>query len=172
MLSLARISQYTILKFNPKTHFTMAVKQYDIRYFTAKVNGEEITFRCHTTDTRVGFCHTAHLMGWKYEATDTKQTYYNRTWERFEYESVLKRAIEKLPREIQQAVYDQIIDGKAAEEEKKAEEDIATFERLHSSLSDENKERLANSGIEIHNESDMRGVMGLMALMSLMQDKN
>ena len=81
-------------------------------------------------------------------------------------------AIEKLPREIQQAVYDQIIDGKAAEEEKKAEEDIATFERLHSSLSGENKERLANSGIEIHTESDMRGVMGLMALMSLMQDKN
>lgn len=147
----------------------MAVKQYDVQYFTAKVNGEEITFRCHTTDTRVGFCHTAHLMGWKYEATDTKQTYYNRTWERFEYESVLKRAIEKLPREIQQAVYDQIIDGKAAEEEKKADEFVEKFQHLHDSLSDENKERLANSGIEIHSEGDAKAVMGLMALMSLMQ---
>ena len=145
------------------------VKHYDTRTFTAKVNGEEITFSCYTTDTRCGFCHTAHLMGWKYDITDTKASYYNRTWERFEYESVLKKAIEKLPKEIRQQVYDQIIDGKAAEEEKKAEEQVEAFKKLHDSLSDENKERLANSGIEMHSESDVRGVMGLMALMSIMQ---
>lgn len=147
----------------------MAVKQYDVQYFTAKVNGEEIEFRCYTTDTRCGFCHTAHLMGWKYDITDTKASYYNRTWERFEYESVLKRAIEKLPSEIRQQVYDQIIDHKAAEEEKKADEMVERFQQLHAGLSDENKERLANSGIEIHSEGDAKAVMGLMALMSLMQ---
>ena len=147
----------------------MASKQYDIQYFTAKVNGEEIEFRCYTTDTRSGFCHTAHLMGWKYEITDTKASYYNRTWERFEYESVLKRAIEKLPNDIQQAVYDQIIDHKAAEEEQKAEDMVKSFEALHSALSNEDKERLANSGIEIHSESDAKAVMGLMALMNLMK---
>lgn len=144
-------------------------KQYDTRYFTAKVNGMEIEFRCYTTDTRNGFCHTAHYIGWDYDLTDTKASYYNRTWERFEYESVLKRAIEKLPTDIRQQVYDQIIDGKAAEEEKKADEMVKSFEALHSSLSDENKERLANSGIEIHTEEDARGVMGLMALMNIMQ---
>lgn len=147
----------------------MATKQYDIKHFTAKVNGEEITFRCYTTDTRSGFCHTAHLMGWKYNITDTKASYYNRTWERFEYESVLKRAIEKLPADIQQPVYDQIIDHKAAEEEKKAEDDFNAFKSLRDSLSQENKERLANSGIQINSESDMKGVMGLMALMNIMQ---
>jgi hypothetical protein len=145
-------------------------KQYDTRYFTAKVNGMEIEFRCYTTDTRNGFCHTAHYVGWDYDLTDTKVSYYNRTWERFEYESVLKRAIEKLPTEIRQQVYDQIIDHKAAEEEKKADEMVKSFEALHSSLSDENKERLANSGIEIHTEEDARGVMGLMALMKIMQN--
>ena len=144
-------------------------KQYDVRYFTAKVNGKEIEFRCYTTDTRCGFCHTAHYVGWEYEITDTKASYYNRTWEHFEYESVLKRAIDKLPKEIRQQVYDQIIDGKAAEEEQKAEEMVEKFQKLHESLSDENKERLANSGIEIHSEGDAKAVMGLMALMSLMQ---
>ena len=144
-------------------------KQYDVRYFTAKVNGKEIEFRCYTTDTRCGFCHTAHYVGWDYELTDTKASYYNRTWERFEYESVLKRAIDKLPKEIRQQVYDQIIDGKAAEEEQKAEEMVEKFQKLHAGLSDENKERLANSGIEIHSEGDAKAVMGLMALMSLMQ---
>ena len=91
------------------------VKHYNTKIFTAKVNGEEISFTCYTTYTRAGFCHTAHLMGWKYDTTDSKQTYYNRTWERFEYESVLKRAIDKLPTDVRQQVYDQIIDGKAAE---------------------------------------------------------
>lgn len=145
------------------------IKHYDIQHFTAKVNGKEITFRCHTTNTRTGFCHTAHYTGWDYNLTDTKATYYNRTWERFEYESVLKRAIDKLPEDVRQQVYDQIIDHKAAEEEQKAEEQFQVFKKLHEGLSDENKERLANSGIEIHSESDMKGVMGLMALMSIMQ---
>jgi hypothetical protein len=145
------------------------VKQRDIQYFTAKVNGEEITFRCHTTWTRNGFCHTAHYTGWDYSITDSKIPYLNRTWERFTYESVLKRAIDKLPTDVRQQVYDQIIDHKAAEEEKKAEEQVEAFKRLHDSLSPENKERLANSGIEMHSESDVKGVMGLMALMSIMQ---
>ena len=48
------------------------VKQRDIQYFTAKVNGEDITFRCHTTWTRNGFCHTAHYTGWDYNITDSK----------------------------------------------------------------------------------------------------
>lgn len=147
----------------------MAVKQYDVRYFSAKVNGKEIEFRCYTTDTRSGFCHTAHYVGWDYDLTDTKASYYNRTWERFEYESVLKRAIDKLPADIQKEVYAQIIEGKAAEEEKQAEEMVKSFEALHSALSTENKERLANSGIEIHSEEDAHAVMGLMALMNLMK---
>ena len=147
----------------------MASKQYDVRYFSAKVNGKEIEFRCYTTDTRSGFCHTAHYVGWEYDLTDTKASYYNRTWERFEYESVLKRAIDKLPTDVRQQVYDQIIDHKAAEEEQKAEDMFQPFKQLHDGLSDENKERLANSGIEMHSESDAKAVMGLMALMSLMQ---
>ena len=144
-------------------------KQYDTRYFTAKVNGKEIEFRCYTTDTRNGFCHTAHYVGWDYSINDTKVSYYNRTWERFEYETVLKRAIDKLPKEIRQQVYDQIIDGKAVEEERKAEEMVESFQKLHEGLSEENKARLANSGIEINSESDAKAVMGLMAMMSLLQ---
>jgi hypothetical protein len=147
------------------------VKRYDIDYFTAKVNGKEIEFRCYTTDTRNGFCHTAQLIGWDlgFSTTDTKVSYYNRTWERFKYETALSRAIEKLPTEIRRQVYDQLIGHKAAEEEQKAEEQFEAFKKLHDGLTPENKERLANSGIEINTESDARGVMGLMALMTLMQ---
>lgn len=145
------------------------VKQYDVRHFTAKVNGQEINFRCYTTDTRNGFCHTAICTTWDYDTTPSKVSYYNRTWERFKYETVLKRAIDKLPKDVREEVYAQIIDGKAAEEEKKADEMIERFEKLHSGLSDENKKRLAESGIEIHSEADAQSVMGLMAMMQIFQ---
>lgn len=145
------------------------VKHYDIQYFTATVNGKEIEFRCHTTDTRNGFCHTAHYTGWDYDINDTKASYWNRTWERFDYESVLKRAIEKLPESVRQSVYDQIIDRKAAEEHEKAEAFVKSFEGLYNGLNEESKESLAKSGIEIHSEDDAKAVMGLMALMTLTQ---
>ena len=149
------------------------VKQRDIQYFTAKVNGKEYEFRCYTTWTRNGFCHTVQNL--TYSVSDTKVSYINRTWERFTYESALSRAIDKLrketnlTKEVIEEIRAQIIDGKAAEVEEECNKQLEAFERLHSSLSDENKERLANSGIEIHSEEQARGVMGLMAFMSLMQ---
>ena len=147
----------------------MATKHYNTQYFTAKVNGEDVTFVCYTTHTRSGFCHTAHLTGWKYNISDTKVSYCNRTYERFTYESVLSRAIDKLPPVLQKPVRDQIIDGKAAEEEQRVEAMFQSFKSLHDGLNEENKECLANSGIEIHDEADARAVMGLMGLMTLMQ---
>ena len=145
------------------------VKQYNVQYFTAIVNGKEIEFRCYTTNTRCGFCHTAHYVGWDYSLTDTKASYYNRTWERFDYESVLKRAIDKLPTDVRQQVYDQLIERKAAEEHEKAEAFIKSFEASYNALSTENKERLANSGNEVHTEGQAKAVAGLVGLMNLMQ---
>ena len=150
------------------------VKQRDIQYFTAKVNGKEYEFRCYTTWTRNGFCHTVENRTYR-NVSNTKVSYLNRTWERFTYETALKRAIDKLlketylTKEVVDEIRAQIIDGKAAEEEQKAEKQFEAFKNLHESLSPENKERLANSGIEMHSEGDVKAVMGLMGLMSLMQ---
>ena len=149
------------------------VKQRDIQYFTAKVNGKEYEFRCYTTWTRNGFCHTVENR--TYNVSNTKVSYLNRTWERFTYETALNRAIDKLlketylTKEVVEEIRAQIIDGKAAEEEQKAEEQFEAFKNLHDRLSPENKERLANSGIEIQSEGDMKSVMGLMGIMALMQ---
>lgn len=143
------------------------MEKRNIQYFTAKVNGEEIRFRCYTTSTRCGFCHTAICLD--YDTTATKVSYYNRTWERFDYETALRRAIDKLPASVRGEVRAQIIDGKAAEEKEKAEAMFQGFKRLHDGLNDENKARLANSGITIQDEAGARAVMGLMGLMTMMQ---
>jgi len=49
---------------------------------------------CNWQKTRYGFRHLAILHKNGFEVSKTKICYYNRTWERFEYESVIKRVIE------------------------------------------------------------------------------
>lgn len=66
------------------------VKRYDFKNFNVGgENGFEAT--CYTTDTRNGFCHTCVVDG----LTDTKISYFNRTWETYDYETVLRVAIKK-----------------------------------------------------------------------------
>lgn len=142
------------------------VQKRNVKWFSAKVNGKEYSFKCYTTWTRNGFCHT--VVSWDYSTTDTKVSYLNRTWERFDYETALKRAIRKFPEGMQKELYDQIIEGKAAEEEKKAEAMLSSFEKLYNGLNDENKERMKNYPT-IQTEDDARACMGLMGLMTLMQ---
>jgi hypothetical protein len=76
-------------------------KQYNKQYFVLSNNdNSQFVFVCYTTITRSGFCHTVQtlnnsIFGNKV-ITDTKSSYYNRTWERYDYESTLKRACKKL----------------------------------------------------------------------------
>lgn len=144
------------------------MKKYNCKDFAARIGDHYVRFACYTTSTRAGFCHT--VVSLDYDTTDTKVTYYNRTWERFDYETALSRAIDKLPKDVRETVRRQIIDGEAAEEERRAGAMFDNFKRLHDGLNDENKARLASSGIEIHTEGDARAVMGLMGILTLMQN--
>lgn len=144
----------------------MATTRRNSTHFSANINGIEVSFVCYTTSTRYGFCHTAHCLS--HDMTDTKVSC-NRTWETFTYETVLSRAIDKLPKSLQEGAREQIIIGGKKKEEERADAMFNSFKKLHDGLTPENKERLANSGIEIHSEDDARAVMGLMGLMTLMQ---
>jgi hypothetical protein len=49
---------------------------------------------CESLPTRSGFKHTAHLIKNDYsEVYTTKINYYNRTWECYEYESILIKVV-------------------------------------------------------------------------------
>ena len=140
-------------------------KRYNGQTFSTTINGEYIEFYCYTTDTRNGFCHT--VVCETHDITNTKVGYYNRTWERFTYETALRSAIEKLPKNLREGAKAVLIDGKAEEEYNKAERDIKAFEQMYNGLDDKGKKALAESGIEMRCEEDVKSVMGLMALMSL-----
>ena len=49
---------------------------------------------CNWENTRYGFRHLAVLHKNGFEIARAKTCYYNRTWERFEFESVLKKIVE------------------------------------------------------------------------------
>ena len=59
-----------------------------------KIN-EQIEIVCESKSTRSGFRHEATLMINGSEQEKTKICYQNRTWERYEFESVMLRLIEK-----------------------------------------------------------------------------
>jgi hypothetical protein len=59
-----------------------------------KVN-ENIEIVCDSVGTRYGFRHDARLFVNGYEKEKAKCCYYNRTWERFTFESVVLKLIEQ-----------------------------------------------------------------------------
>jgi hypothetical protein len=54
-----------------------------------------LTVVCQWVKTRMAFKHTATLLRGGTEIGTTKICYVNRTWERYEYESVLEQLLEK-----------------------------------------------------------------------------
>lgn len=141
----------------------MATKKYNHQYFTAKIDGKEIEFHCWTTDNPNGFCHYCNT--WEYG--NSRCIYYNRTWERFTYESVLLNAIDKFPKKMQEELRAQIIDRKNKEEEEKCNAFFEDFKKTYDGLSDKNKEILRNSP-EIQTEEQAKGVLAVMKMMSIL----
>ena len=145
----------------------MATRQYNKQTFSAFVPelNDVLYFHCWTTNTRNGFCHSCWcdwLEGTSVSAT-TKISYYNRTWERFDYESVLKRAIEKFPKSMREDL-NLMVERKARGEHERAEEQIRRFKELHDGLTDRQKELLAQTPpMQTQEDSDrMMGIMGIM----------
>jgi len=67
---------------------------------------EHITISCRAEKTRSGFRHLATLLidGWLSEKA--KVCYLNRTWERFEFQSVIKALAEKTGKETRELIRD------------------------------------------------------------------
>lgn len=141
-------------------------KKTNFQRFSAIVSGKEYSFNAWTTSTRNGSCHVVESVD--YPTTKTRITWEGRTWESFRYEKVLRRAIKKLPAEIQPGLLAQIVDKTERAEREKAGVQFDQFKALHGSLNDENKKRL-QSLPPVQTEDQARAVMGYMGFLALMQ---
>ena len=159
----------------------MAYALYGRQVFRATVNGQDYTFTCYGQGTSYGFRHICTL-GYndttvaKYVRDDiiAKATYYNRTWESFKYETVLRKGIENLnaDKDTKAKLKAILIDKTAQDEHERCEQELKTFENLWNGLNDKNKEHIRNGLGDnlIQSEEQAHAVMGIMALMNLMQD--
>lgn len=143
----------------------MATKRYNEKRFTFMVNGQPLSITCDKTYTRDGFCHHAFLYGCGFYHEHTRVKYYNRTWERFTYESVLRAAVRKLPKGYR-APLELEIDTIATDAAAKADAFLQAFRRNYSALSDEQKDFLRAHTPHLETPDQAKAVAGTVALMA------
>lgn len=148
----------------------MAYKYYNHQSFKVELSKDEyIVLHCSTQDTRYGFRHVCDFRRpGEYSYTRAKCCYYNRTWERFEYESVLHAAAEKCPPEIAAAIRQMTADRSRAEHEK-AEAEFAAFKRDYDKCPAGVKKAL--SGVTIESEADANFIAGTVKAIALLTEK-
>ena len=130
----------------------MSYKKYDYKNFSCKLpNGKIVMFICHTENTRYGFRHLCHDTD---SGITEKCCYYNRTWERFDYETVLKKSIENLPSNIRGVVYATLIDGTADKIKAECDKFLASFKTEYDKLPSTTKDVLKNVSVNNENQAD------------------
>lgn len=143
----------------------MATKIYNRTNFDFTVNGEKISFFCNTTNTKNGFCHHVYVIGGGKDYEYTRVSYYNRTWESFQYETALYRAIDKFPKSIREPLRLEV-EAVALDEHKKAERFIKAFEANFAALNDEQKKFVCDHTSEITNKDQAKTVNAAVAMMA------
>lgn len=150
----------------------MAYRLRNRQYFSAEVNGVTYSFTCYKQSTSYGY---REICTEGYNNTETcayikndiiaKASYYNRSWQRFDYEMVLSRGIEVVApdKETEQALKDILIEKKSQAEHEQAEKEIAQFKALFNKTSDNFKQNVAPK-LMMNDERDLQLVKGLMAL--------
>lgn len=143
----------------------MATKRYNKKTFTFSVNGEEIRFYCDITNTKNGFCHHVFAYGGGKDYEHTRVSYYNRTWEAFEYETALYRAIDKFTKSLREPLRLEV-EAVALDEHKKAERFIKAFAANFAALSDEQKKFVRDHTPEITNMNQAKNVNAAISMMA------
>lgn len=146
----------------------MATKHYNHKSFSFIVNGEHCTIYCYTTYTRTGFCHHAYFCGLGRDFEHTRNSYYNRTWERYNYETVMRAAVRKLAKSIQPALMLEL-DNIGRQEHEKCERMFAAFKTNFNALSAEQKHFVREHTPHLETAQQAQTVSAGMALMAMMQ---
>lgn len=129
------------------------------------IDGKEILFCCDTTHTATGFCHHVFAYGAGMTGEHSRVKYYNRTWERYDYETVMRAAAAKYPKAIREALYLEI-DNIGRREEEKAAAFLKAFEANYNALSREQKTFLAERTPTIETTNQARAVGAVVGLMT------
>lgn len=148
----------------------MGYKYYNQETFEIELSKDAYIFlHCSAQKTRYGFRHVCDFIapGDRFY-TRAKCCYYNRTWERFRYESVLLEAARKLPPEWSAAVR-ATCDRIANDAREKSNAFLTSFKKDYEVCSDGIKRAL--SGLQIETEADARFAAAVTKAAALLTEK-
>ena len=148
------------------------MKNYQKYNFT-NIETENFIAYCNVYDNRSGFVHECRLEpkntiklknGSFLTATTAKCQYYNRTWESYEFKSVILKACESLPKKEREQAKEEF---KNYGQEKNAELDkkFEAFKENYNTLTDSQKKTLES--VTVTNESEFNAVCAFTQVMSL-----
>lgn len=139
------------------------MKNYN-RYGRQTIKTANFTAKCAVYDNRVGFVHECTLIfdGSEYYA---KSQYYNRTWESYEFESVIYKAIQKLPKRFRDEAEAEF-DAYGRGESEKMEAKFKAFQAAYSGLTAEQKKTL--SSVTVTDKAGFDAVCAATQVMSLL----
>ena len=143
----------------------MATKIYNRKTFEFTVNGEKIYFFCSTTDTKNGFCHHVCTVGAGKKNEHSRVSYYNRTWESFEYETARFHPVDKFPKSMRVPLRLEI-QAVAKNEHEKAEAFCQAFAANFAALSSEQKKFVQEHTPEITNMNQAKIVNTAVAMLA------
>ena len=140
---------------------------YNKKTFTFTVNGEQVAIYCNTIHVPTGFFHHAYLWGLGREGEHTRKKYINRTWESFDYESVLKAAASKLKKADREALLLEI-ERHGNKEREKCNNFLSAFESSYKVLSNEQKNFLMEHTPHLETAKQAQAVADVVGILAVM----
>ncbi len=142
------------------------MKNYE-KYGFEVLETENYRAFCNVYNNRSGFVHECRLeskTGGILTAIYAKSQYYNRTWESYEFQSVILKACESLPKkEREQAKYE--FEHYGQEKNRELDQKLERFKENFDSLTDKQKEIFKN--VTVENEDQFNQICGITAMLSL-----
>lgn len=156
------------------------MKKYDFTTFNFKgLNGEELEVTCFTYETQYNWGHRCYVFYNNMQLKEEKITYYNRTWECFKYESLLKKVIEKIypgkKQKIERDFLRKQVHAIADREREEVEKWATNFMKAFNNLSENAKNALADSDILLNSREEadatLKALQALDAVNNLFKDE-
>lgn len=132
------------------------------RYGKQAIHTVNFSAYCAVYDNQSGFVHECDIF---YDGGQVyaKCQYYNRTWESYEFESVINKAIEKLPAALRDEARAEF-QAYADRESEKMEAKFKAFQAAYAGLTAEQKKTL--SSVTVTDKAGFDSVCGVVGMMA------
>ena len=144
------------------------------KYNFKTITTENFTAFCNVYNNRSGFVHECRLElktpqplknGSFLIATHGKSQYYNRTWESYEFESVINKAIRNLPKNLQEQAQKEF-EEEAKKESAKWDSMFNAFQQNFNSLKDSQRESIRKHVDHVETPAQFEAVGAIVGMMA------